>query len=167
MSISLEVNEILVAVWGLSHHLPSLPLHSAPPVCAHTVSRNATAPPSRPAQTDQNFPWVVAQRYGAALARSPALPESWVARCLFPSPPFPDPNGDVSGSAWEGLDLPGTGGGEGVAMTASVRFLAFPNFAPSSLSRLSRPAGLRLSPEDRVGGERFLLLDRHSSTPCE
>lgn len=30
---------------------------------------------------------------------------------MFPSPPFPDPNGDVSGSAWEGPDLPGTGGG--------------------------------------------------------
>lgn len=157
MSISLEVNEILVAVWGLSHHLPSLPLHSAPPVCAHTVSRNATAPPSRPAQTDQNFPWVVAQRYGAALARSPALPESWVARCLFPSPPFPDPNGDVSGSAWEGLDLPGTGGGKGVAMTASVRFLAFLNFAPSSLSPLSRPAGLRLSPRTGWGESGFFF----------
>lgn len=73
----------------------------------------APSPPWRPAQTQHNFPWVAAQRYEAALAQSPALPESWVARCLFPSPPFPDPNGDVSGSAWEGLDLPGTSVGEG------------------------------------------------------
>lgn len=119
MSISIDVNEIFLAVWCLPHH-SLLPLTATraqthtQPACAHTVSRNTTrsspAPPSLPAQTDQNFPWVAAQRYGAALARSPALPESWVARCLFPSPPFPDPNRDVSGSAWEGLDLPGTSG---------------------------------------------------------
>lgn len=33
---------------------------------------------------------------------------------MFPSPPFPDPKGDVSGSAWEGPDLPRTARGKGV-----------------------------------------------------
>ena len=82
-------------------------------LCTHCEQKHnplLPGPSLPPAQTDQNFPWVAAQRYGAALARRPALPESWVARCLLPSPPFPDPNGDVSGSAWEGPDLPGTSG---------------------------------------------------------
>lgn len=116
---SIDVNEIFLAVWCLSHHSP--PPRSRHPAHRHTHNHLCThceqkhnpllpGPSLPPAQTDQNFPWVAAQRYGAALARRPALPESWVARCLLPSPPFPDPNGDVSGSAWEGPDLPGTSG---------------------------------------------------------
>lgn len=49
-----------------------------------------------------------------------------MARCISLLP-F-GPKRDVSGSAWEGLDLPGPaveGVGEGVAVTASFRFLAF------------------------------------------
>lgn len=120
MSISKEVNEIISCCSGTI--TPLTRPHTPTSVCTHCeqkrnphplLPRALLTPPSRPAQTDQNFPWVAAQRYGAALARSPALPESWVARCLFPSPPFPDPNRDVSGSAWEGLDLPGIGGGDG------------------------------------------------------
>lgn len=61
-----------------------------------------------------------------------------MARYLFPSPPFPDPKGDVSGSAWEGPDLPRTARGKGVAMTASFRFLASLGCASSSLSPLAR-----------------------------
>lgn len=43
-------------------------------------------------------------------------------------------------------------------MTASFRFLAFLSFAPSSLSPLSRPAGLLLTPEDWVEGEPVLPI---------
>jgi hypothetical protein len=93
MSVSIEVLEVLL--FCATTPLP-------PSVHTYALQKCTPFPPSRPAQTEQNFPWVAAQRYGAALAQSPALPESWVARWLFPSPPFPDPNGDVSGSAWEG-----------------------------------------------------------------
>lgn len=101
---------IIPSPWPACTHGEQKLSPAPPPAAACTLP----APPARPTDADQaELPWVAAQRYGAALARSPPLPESWVARCLFPSPPFPDPNGDVSGSAWEGPDLPGTSVGEG------------------------------------------------------
>lgn len=154
-----------------AYHIAPLvpPPARPPPVRAHTASRNAVAPPSRPAQTDQNFPWVVAQRYGAALARSPALPESWVARCLFPSPPFPDPNGDVSGSAWEGPDLPGTGGGKGGGDDSIFQVFGVSELRPVQLlTALAPDRAAALA--GGLGGGRAAgssYLDRHLSTLCK
>lgn len=147
MNMGMEVNaDISAAVGCLAHQVPSVP--------SHALGEEAHGPlPGdlrRPSGTSQGH----GPRY-RGLAPSPALPESWVARGWFPSPPFPDPNRDVSGSAWEGPDLPGPGGGNGVAMTASFRFLAFPSCAPSSRSPLSLPEGLPLWPRAGRGESRL------------
>lgn len=107
------------------------------------------APPSRPAQTDPNFPGSgpAIRRAGGrrGLARSPALPESWVARAGFPPLPFRTQTGMYLGQPGRGRTCQARRG-ERVAMTASFRFLAF----PSSLTALP-PGGTAARAEGRAG----------------
>lgn len=148
MHMGMEVNADSGCCWVPS---TSRPLRPRP----RAGRRSARVPPSRLAHSDPNFPGSRPAIRRRGLALSPALPESWVARGWFPSPPFPDPNRDVSGSAWEGPDLPGPGGGNRAAMTASFRFLAFPSCAPSSRSPLALPEGLPLWPRTGRGESRL------------
>ncbi|KAM5255363.1 ankyrin repeat, SAM and basic leucine zipper domain-containing protein 1 [Ctenodactylus gundi] len=73
-----------------------------PPLPRDPLRLSTTSPGSQPSDTARSGP-------GAEPRSSRVVGGAG----LFPSPPFPDPNGDVSGSAWEGPDLPGTGVGEG------------------------------------------------------
>lgn len=147
MSISKEVNEIIsccsVTITPLTRP------HTPTSVCTHCeqkrnphplLPRALLTPPSRPAQTDQNFPWVAAQRYGEPWRGALLFPSrGWRGAC-FPPLPFRTQTGMYLGQPGRGWTCQGSAGGMGVAMTASFRFLAFLSLAPSSLSPRSRPA---------------------------
>lgn len=169
MSISIDVNEIFLAVWCLPHH-SLLPLTATraqthtQPACAHTVSRNTTRSSPAPPGTD---------RSELPLGRGPAI---WSGPGAEPCSSrvvggavlvsLPSLSGPKQGCIWVSLGGAGPardqrlrgGGGEGVAMTASFRFLAFLRFAPSSFSPRSRraraDAPASLGSWNRVWGER-------------
>lgn len=89
--------------------------------------------------------------------------------CLFPSPPFPDPNGDVSGSAWEGPDLPGTSGwGERSGDDSIFQVFGVSELLPFQ-PLIALAPGRAAALAQGLGGGRAgsSYLEGHRSTPCE
>lgn len=153
--------------------------------CEHRGERGPLADPCYHTAPAPRAPWVHRPCLAAGtdrpelpLGRGPAIrtEQPWRGALLFPSrgwrdacfPPLPfrTQTGMDLGQPGRGRTCQGPAGRKGAAMTASFRFGAVLSGVPSSLSPLSRPAGLRPSPADWVGEHGPSHPDGQPATPA-